>query len=107
MTIVAAAFFGTFGLASIAGGAIGFRKAGSRASLIAGSVAGALLLLASGLLFAGASGSGLLLGGVTSVLLAGRFVPAFIKTQKAMPQGLMAALSATGMVVAAVAQLAR
>jgi uncharacterized membrane protein (UPF0136 family) len=88
--------YGIFALASFAGGVVGFRKAKSRASLIAGCVSGCLLLGATCALSAGATMLGLCLGGGTSLLLAGRFVPAFAKTKKAMPQGMMAVLSLIG-----------
>jgi uncharacterized membrane protein (UPF0136 family) len=91
--------FGVFGVFSVAGGVIGFKKAGSKASLIAGGVCGALLLGAAGCLAGGLTGVGLLLGGGTSALLAGRFVPAYLKTRKLMPQGVMAGLSALGLLL--------
>lgn len=103
--IVPAAVFGIFGLASIAGGVLGYRKVGSRASLIAGGASGVLLLVASGLLSVGAASSGLILGGVVSALLAGRFVPAFTKNKTWMPHGMMAALSTIGVVTAVAARL--
>lgn len=102
MLLVATGVFGIFGLASIAGGVLGWRKAGSRASLVAGGGSGILLLSAAGALAAGATDSGLLLGGGTSLLLAGRFVPAFLKKRKWMPQGLMAVLSAIATLVTVV-----
>ena len=46
---------------------------------------------------------GLILAGVVSILLAGRFVPAFLKTGQAMPAGLMSVLSVLGVIVAIVA----
>ena len=46
---------------------------------------------------------GLALAAVVSIALAGRFVPAFIKTGQAMPAGLMSVLSVIGVIVAIVA----
>ena len=92
-----------FGVLSIAGGVLGFLKAKSRASLIAGGLAGALLLVAGYLVFASASLAGPILGLVVCVGLAGRFVPAFLKTRKPMPAGMMAALSVVGVVLLVVA----
>jgi uncharacterized membrane protein (UPF0136 family) len=46
---------------------------------------------------------GLIIAGVVSVLLAGRFIPAFMKTGNLMPAGLMAALSLIGVIMAIVA----
>lgn len=90
MTPLAAGFFLVFGLLSIAGGLLGFKKAGSKASLIAGGISGGLLLVAAACVLAGEVKLGLAMGGVTALLLAGRFVPAFMKTKKWMPQGMMA-----------------
>ena len=90
-----------FGALTIAGGVMGFVKAGSQASLIAGGVSGALLLVAGGLLSAGKVQPGLILALVLSVALAGRFVPAFLHTSKFMPAGMMAILSVAGIVLSA------
>lgn len=103
MTLAAASFFVIFGLLSIAGGAIGWKKAGSRASLVAGGISGVLLLIAAACLFAGQLSLGLIMGGGTSLLLAGRFVPGYLKTRKWMPQGMMALCAVIGIVVAALA----
>ncbi len=103
MILVAAGFFTIFGLFSIAGGALGWRKAGSKASLIAGGLSGAFLLIAAGSLYSGQIGVGLSIGGVTSLLLAGRFVPSYMKTRKMMPQGMMALLAVVGIIVTAAA----
>jgi uncharacterized membrane protein (UPF0136 family) len=90
-----------FGALTIAGGVMGFIKAGSNASLIAGGISG-LLLLASGYLIAtGKVQPGLILGIVVSVALAGRFVPGFLSTHKFMPAGMMALLSLAGIVMTA------
>jgi uncharacterized membrane protein (UPF0136 family) len=103
MILAATAVFALFGVASIAGGALGFKKAGSKASLIAGGISGLLLLIAAGLVVSGSVSTGLGLGIVTSLLLAGRFVPAYLKTKKPMPQGMMAVLSVISALVAAAA----
>jgi uncharacterized membrane protein (UPF0136 family) len=106
MIMLASTVFGVFGLASIAGGVLGYKKAGSKASLIAGGASGTLLLVAAALSSTGATPLGLLLGGVTSALLGARFAPTFVKTRKWMPHGMMAALSAVGVAVAVGARLA-
>ncbi len=103
--VVAVAVFGVSGLFSIAGGVLGFKKAGSRASLIAGSISGALLLGATFFILTGASTVGLIVGGVTSFLLAGRFIPAFVKTRQLMPQGIMSVLAGAGTLSALAALL--
>jgi uncharacterized membrane protein (UPF0136 family) len=103
MTSLAAGFFLLFALLSITGGLLGWKKAGSKASLIAGGISGALLLIAAACVLSGEVKVGLTAGGVTALLLAGRFVPAFLKTKKWMPQGMMAvcALLALGLAAAA------
>ena len=95
-------YFIIFGLLTIVGGVIGFVKAGSTASLIAGSISGIALLVAAFLL-PGNVVLGLIIAGLVSLLLAGRFIPNFIQTGKIMPAGLMAVLSAIGVVMAIVA----
>lgn len=84
---------------------MGFVKAKSRASLIAGGISGVLLWLASGLLGAGQTTAGAVLGGVVSLGLLGRFLPAYLKTKKAMPAGLMAALGVGGVLGACLVAL--
>lgn len=95
-------YFIIFGLLTIIGGVIGFVKAGSTASIIAGSIAGILLFVAAYLLPEHPA-AGLIVAGVISILLAGRFVPAFLKTGQAMPAGLMSVLSVLGVIVVIVA----
>jgi uncharacterized membrane protein (UPF0136 family) len=95
-------YFIIFGLLTIAGGVMGYVKAGSTASIIAGSIAGILLLIAAWLI-PGNLAVGLALGAVVSIALAGRFVPIFMKTGQAMPAGLMSALSVIGVIMAIVA----
>ena len=95
-------YFIVFGLLTIAGGIMGYIKAGSNASLIAGSLSGLLLLLAAFLL-PSHTPLGLALGGIVSLLLIGYFLPAFLRTGKMMPAGMMSLLSILGMVFAIVA----
>lgn len=95
-------YFIIFGLLTIVGGVIGFVKAGSTASIIAGSISGILLIVAAYLL-PGQVVLGLAIAGVVSLLLAGRFILAFMKTGQAMPAGLMSVLSVIGVIVAIVA----
>ena len=95
-------YFIVFGLLTIVGGVIGYVKAGSTISIIAGSVSGILLIVAAYLL-SGNLALGLALAGIISILLAGKFIPAFIKTGQAMPAGLMSVLSAIGVIMAIVA----
>ena len=95
-------YFIIFGLLTILGGVIGYVKAGSTASIIAGSISGILLLIAAWLL-PGNLALGLALAAVISIALAGRFIPAFIKTGHLMPAGLMSVLSVIGIIMAIVA----
>jgi uncharacterized membrane protein (UPF0136 family) len=99
-------YFIIFGLLTIAGGAMGYVKAGSTASIIAGSISGVLLIL-SGFLVIPQPATGLVLGGLVSLLLIGYFLPAFFRTGKLMPAGLMSLLSIIGVVIAIVAWVRR
>src|SRR3954470_8519031 len=92
-------YFIIFGILTIVGGVIGYVKAGSTASIIAGSISGLGLIVAACLL-PGNIAPGLIIAGVVSVALAGRFIPAFMNTGKVMPAGLMAVLSVIGVIMA-------
>jgi uncharacterized membrane protein (UPF0136 family) len=94
-------YFIVFGLLTIAGGIIGYVKAGSVASIIAGSITGVLLLVAAFLLPEHRT-AGLATALVVSLLLAAQFVPKFIRIGKVMPAGMMSLLSVIGIVVAIV-----
>ena len=84
-----------FGLITITGGVIGFVKAKSRASLIAGSVSGVLLLVAAYL--TGTMGRpGLILGLIVSLALAARFAPKVRMSPRATVAGMMTALGTLG-----------
>ena len=97
-------YFLIFGALTIIGGVIGYVKAGSLPSIIAGSITGILLLVAGWILPANRA-AGLVVGLVVSLLLAGQFVPKFIRTGKVMPAGLMSILSVIGIVMAILAWL--
>jgi uncharacterized membrane protein (UPF0136 family) len=99
-------YFIVFGVLSIAGGVMGYVKAGSTASIIAGSISGILLLVAAFLLPSHVV-AGLVIGLVVSLLLAFHFLPAFFKSGKMMPSGMMALLSILGIVFAIVAWMRR
>ena len=81
-----------YALLVLVGGIIGFRKANSRASLIAGIGFAVLLGLASSLVASGSVLSGAGLGVFGAFVLVGRFLPAFLKTKKLMPGGLVVAM---------------
>jgi uncharacterized membrane protein (UPF0136 family) len=95
-------YFIAFGALTIAGGVVGYVKAGSVASIIAGSVTGILLLVAAFLLPEHRA-IGLATALVISLLLAGQFVPKFIRTGRVMPAGMMSILSVIGIIAAIVA----
>jgi uncharacterized membrane protein (UPF0136 family) len=95
-------YFLIFGALTIIGGIIGYVKAGSLPSIIAGAITGVLLLVA-GALLPEHRAIGLATGFIISLLLAVQFVPKFIRTGRAMPAGMMSILSVIGLVVAIVA----
>jgi uncharacterized membrane protein (UPF0136 family) len=97
-------YFLIFGALTIIGGVIGYVKAGSLPSIIAGAITGILLLVAGWILPANRA-AGLVVGLVVSLLLAGQFVPKFIRTGKVMPAGLMSILSVIGIVMVILAWL--
>ena len=78
----------------LVGGIIGFLKANSRASLIAGIVSAVLLGIAAGLVASGSTRVGAALGALCALALIGRFLPSFSKTKKLMPAGLVVAVGA-------------
>ncbi len=85
-----------FGALTIAGGVLGYVKARSSASIVAGTVFG-LALMASGYLVARGGSLGLWSGFGVSAMLTGRFSTAFRKTRKIMPAGVMTLLGVAGM----------
>jgi len=99
-------YFIVFGLLTILGGIMGYVSKGSLPSIIAGSISG-LALLAAAFLLPNNVVAGLMLAALVSVLLAGRFVPAFIKTGAIMPAGMMSVLSVIGVIMAIVAWMKR
>jgi uncharacterized membrane protein (UPF0136 family) len=97
-------YFLVFGALTIVGGIIGYVKAGSLPSIIAGAITGVLLLVA-GLLLPEHRAAGIATAFVVSFVLAAQFVPKFIRTGKMMPAGMMSILSVIGLIVAIVAWL--
>jgi uncharacterized membrane protein (UPF0136 family) len=91
-----------FGALTIVGGIVGYLKAGSVASIIAGSITGILLLVAAFLLPEHRT-IGLATALIVSLLLAAQFVPKFLRTGRVMPAGMMSILSAIGIIAAIVA----
>jgi uncharacterized membrane protein (UPF0136 family) len=95
-------YFIVFGVLTVAGGVVGYVKAGSMASIIAGSITGVLLLVAAFLLPEHRA-IGLATAFIISLLLAAQFVPKFIRTGRVMPAGMMSILSVIGLIAAIVA----
>ena len=94
-------YFIIFGLLTIAGGIMGYVKAGSVVSIIAGAITGILLIVAAFLLPEHRV-AGLATALIVSVLLAGQFLPKLIRTGRVMPAGVMSVLSIIGIIAAIV-----
>lgn len=97
-------YFLVFGALTIVGGVIGYVKAQSVPSIVAGAITGLLLLIA-GFILPQYRTAGIVTAFVISLLLAAQFVPKLIRTGKVMPAGLMSILSVIGIVVAVAAWL--
>jgi len=97
-------YFIVFGILTIAGGIVGYVKAGSVASIVAGGITG-VLLLAAAFLLPEYRIVGLATAGIVSLLLAAQFIPKFLRTGRVMPAGMMSILSVIGIIVAIVAWL--
>jgi len=93
-----------FGALTIAGGIMGYAKAGSTASIIAGSISGILLLMGAWLMPTNQV-AGLAVSLVVSLLLLIYFASKFMRTSAFMPAGLMSILSVIGIVMVIVAWL--
>jgi len=94
-------YFIVFGVLTIVGGIVGYVKAGSVASIVAGSITGVLLLVAAFLLSEHRM-IGLATALIVSFLLAAQFVPKLLRTGRVMPAGIMSLLSVIGIIVAIV-----
>jgi uncharacterized membrane protein (UPF0136 family) len=95
-------YFIVFGLLTIAGGVVGYVKAGSVPSIVAGALSGILILIGAWLLPERAA-AGLLVELVVGLILLAQFLPKFMRTGKAMPAGMMSVLSGIAVVLAIVA----
>lgn len=89
-----------YGLLNMIGGIVGYTKAGSKVSIIAGSISGLLLIL-SGVLQLQGQTWGLVLAAAIAALLVIVFTIRLSKTRQLMPAGLMTLLGviALGMMV--------
>src|SRR5437764_15412895 len=97
-------YFFIFGALTIIGGIIGYVKAGSHASIIAGSITGVLLLVA-GFILPEHRAAGLVTAFIGSLLLAAHFAPKFIRTGTVMPAVLMSLLTVLRSILALLAWL--
>src|SRR5947207_15511040 len=88
-------YFIIFGILTIAGGIIGYVKATSVPSIIAGGITGILLLVAAFLLPEHRA-AGLATGVIVSLLLGAQFVAKFLRTGRMMHAGTMLILSVIG-----------
>ena len=95
-------YFIIFGLLTIAGGIVGYAKAGSVPSIIAGAITGVLLVVAAFLLPEHRV-AGLATALIVSLLLAAYFIRKYLSTGALMPAGLMSLLSVIGIIAAVVA----
>ncbi len=85
ISVLLVLFFGAF---SLIGGVIGYVKAKSKASLIAGAVSGLILLVAAHWMHRG-SEMGSVVSLIVALLLGGRFLGTFFKTRRIMPDLIM------------------
>src|SRR5437868_15469316 len=95
-------YFIVFGVLTIVGGVVGYVKADSVASIIAGAITGILLLVAAFLLPEHRA-IGLATAFIISLLLAAQFAPKLLRTGRVMPAGMMSILSVIGVIAAIVA----
>jgi uncharacterized membrane protein (UPF0136 family) len=99
-------YFIIFGLLTIAGGVVGYVKAGSVASIIAGSITGVFLLIAA-FVMPEHRVAGLATALIVSLLLAAYFIRKYLSTGAVMPAGMMSVLSVIGIIAAIVAWVKR
>jgi uncharacterized membrane protein (UPF0136 family) len=97
-----ASYFILFGTIAELLGLVAWLRVKSKVSLIAGLVSGLLLTIAGLLGLIGFPRPALVMGGVVSLLLLGRFLPGFLRKKSIYPDGLMAGLSIIGIVLAGV-----
>ncbi len=95
-------YFIVFGVITIFGGVMGYVKARSAPSLVAGGIAGVLLIVGA-LLIPKLTGyrTGALLDLIVCLLLAGRFVPSLVRG-KLNPAAYVVPLAIIGAILAAV-----
>jgi uncharacterized membrane protein (UPF0136 family) len=99
-------YFIIFGLLTIAGGVVGYVKAGSVPSIIAGSITGVLLLIAA-FVMPEHRVAGIATALIVSLLLVAYFGRKYLSTGAIMPAGIMSVLSILGIIAAIVAWVKR
>jgi len=92
-------YFIAFGVVTIAGGVIGYFKAGSVISIVAGAITGSLLI-AAGVILRLHPELGVGLALLTSLVLAAQFIPRLLRTRRLVPAGVMSVLSVIGILIA-------
>jgi uncharacterized membrane protein (UPF0136 family) len=101
MLEAARVYFFVFGILTVAGGIMGYVKAGSVVSIVAGLITG-VLLMAAAYLLPQYREVGLGIAFFTSLLLALQFIPRVLRTRRLVPGGIMTLLSIAGIVLAVV-----
>jgi uncharacterized membrane protein (UPF0136 family) len=99
-------YYLVFAVITIVGGIMGYVKAKSVVSILAGTISGALLIVASSIL-PERSLRAYIIGLLVSILLAGKFVPDFVHKKAFVPGGLMALLSVASIVITILAMIPR
>jgi uncharacterized membrane protein (UPF0136 family) len=99
IVLVVKVYYLVFALLSIVGGVMGYVKAKSIVSVISGCVSGALLVAASFMVPGRHPNVAYIIALLVSVLLAGKFLPDFVRKKAAVPGGLMTVLSLGGIVL--------
>jgi uncharacterized membrane protein (UPF0136 family) len=82
----------------LGGGVMGYKSAGSKASLYSGG-ASALLLLVAFLLSLSSPVAGLWMGAIVTILLCITFAARLAKTARFMPSGMLLALSVVALLI--------
>lgn len=90
-------YFALFGAVSLVLGILGWVRARSVPSVVAGGIAG-IGLVASAMVCARWGTPGYIMGLALSALLLGRFLPVYLKTKQIYPAGLMALFSVLGVI---------
>lgn len=95
-----------YGVVSLVGGIIGYVKANSRASLVAGSVSGIVLLVCAYGIKHG-NHAAMVVGVVFAALLGGRFLGTWRRTRRVMPDLVMVLLGIATLAAVGVGWLRR